>query len=552
MACSIVIVSALVLSYWIDVAHSSAKRVHRINFAVAASNRSGTDASGSEAGAPTDPQTPIDGVGAVKPESPFTVVVANVDEQDMQLLQTDTHASAPVNFLIVGTDSALGLDPDDPALHGRYVAPNGRSRADVIMLVRLDPVSGRAWVLSIPRDLRVKIPRGQENRINAALWIGGAALLVETITTNFGVKLNHYIQLDFAGFQSLVDALAGVPVWFPNPTRDPKSNLDIPTQGCYVLDGRQALQYVRGRRYSEKIGGHWRITGGSDLSRIERQQDFLVLALDRAISQGARDPRIMTKLFKSMIEMVTLDQDLTLTELIFLGEAFKDFDPDNLHRQRLDVYTVRGPNGEYNGEAAYVRKNQAILDVFLGRAETVRTSPERVRLIGADKADLSGAAKDLADQGFEVLGPEISDTSIPSTIVLYAPAHAAEAMTVARYLNPLPYLVPRDDMEGVVAVLGDDYRDVRSERIPSLMEAESQLSTRGAPTVLPDPTDLDGSDPEAMSMVAARGAAVGTVVDLAALGIGATASAPAYASGAFATDAPTAVMGRPPEGVPCG
>lgn len=360
-ACTTVIACALVSHYWIDVTYGDAQKVVRINFAAPPS---GTDA-GSAA---------VEAASATADERMEAISWAGA-EDGRPLLQTETPADAPVNFLIVGTDSALGVDADDPVLHGRYVDPKGRSRADAIMLVRLDPASGSGWVLSIPRDLWVEIPRGQENRINSALWIGGAPLLVETVTETFQIEVNHYVQVDFAGFQSLVDALGGVPVWFPRPARDEGARLDIPTAGCHVLNGRQALQYVRGRHYTELVRGEWRVTGGSDLHRIERQQDFVVLILNRAVKRGVRNPGIMAELLESVIDMVALDQDLTVAELLELGSAFKDFDPSELHRQRLEVYTVRWPDGGYKGEAAHVSENQAVLDVFRGRADEALPDP---------------------------------------------------------------------------------------------------------------------------------------------------------------------------------
>ena len=560
-ACLIVITAALILAYWIDVAHSGARKVQRIDFAVAAT------ADPAVGYADHTREAEADDTGADDPAppevSPGSVDGTGGDGSDGQILQTDTPEDAPVNFLIVGTDSALGLDPDDPVLHGRHVDPTGRSRADAIMLLRLDPASGSAWALSIPRDLWVEIPRGQENRITSALWIGGGPLLVETITSTFGVEINHYTQVDFAGFQALVDALGGVPVWFPHPARDPGSRLNIPSAGCHVLDGRQALQYVRGRRYTEQIRGRWQLTGGSDLSRIERQQDFLVLALDRAIERGARNPRVMTSLFESITEMVALDQDLTLSELISLGETFIDFNPDDLHRQRLDVYTVRWPDGGYKGEAAYVRRNQAILDVFRGLESEVRPSEERVKLAGAAAAVLSAAAEALTQQGFAVSGSEVLEESIPATVVLHGPGRVGEAMTVARYLRPLPHMVVRDDVEGVVAVLGDDYRGIRAGRPPSFPEAESRITARGEPTVLPDLAVLGVGEAE----TATRGQSsplpiiVGRVDPGAGAAVlvrspGQTAASVTHAASSdgtpTTTSAPVVITGRAPEGESCG
>ena len=477
LVCVTVIACALFSYYWIDAAHSGIQQITRINFAL--QQRSGSFAQAGVA------QTAVRNA-STQVEEPANPTSWAEPQDSEPLLQTETPADAPVNFLIVGTDSALGVAADDPVLRGRYVDPNGRSRADVIMLVRLDPASGSGWVLSIPRDLWVDIPRGQENRINSALWIGGAPLLVETITQNFQIEVNHYVKVDFAGFQSLVDALGGVPVWFSHPAMDKKSKLDISTTGCHVLDGRQALQYVRSRSYTELIGGEWRVTGGNDLHRIERQQDFVVLALNRAVKRGIRNPNIMAHLLESVVSMVTLDQDLAMEELLDLGMSFKDFDPSDLHRQRLDVYPLRWSDGSYKGEAAYVRENQAILNVFRGQADTFQAGLERIELVGADAADLKRAGRHLKDQGFVIAASNEIDHEIPFTVVMHDREHAAEAVTVARYLNPLPYVVLQNSVEGVLVALGDDHKGVRTMDHPSLPDAEAQIASRGHPDVLPD------------------------------------------------------------------
>ncbi len=301
-----------------------------------------------------------------------------------ELLRTDTEPGEPVNFLLVGTDSGTDTRRSAAAPRTSGVATSGKSLADVIMLLRLDPASQSAWVLSIPRDLWAEIPGAQDHKINSAFFIGGAPLLVETVTSMFDVEINHYVQADFAGFQEVVNTLGGVPVWFPYPARDPKSQLEIDEPGCHVLEGEQALQYVRSRTHTELIDGSWQVTGGNDFSRIERQQDFLVLALDRAISRGARNPTTIANMIEAGAAYMTIDQDLTLGELVSVAQAFSDFDPEKLNRQRLEVYTLWWPDGRYKGEAAYQRANEPILDVFRGVADSASAS--EVSLTGAEAA----------------------------------------------------------------------------------------------------------------------------------------------------------------------
>ena len=342
------------------------------------------------------------------------VAIIDTGQYGGQLLVPETEPGEPVNFLIVGTDSALGLDPSDPAASGREVDPGGRSLADTIMLARLDPKAGSARVLSIPRDLWVEIPGAQDNKIASAFFIGGATLLVATITSMFDVEINHYVQMDFAAFQRVVDTLGGVPVWFPNPVRDSKSGLDVAEPGCHVLDGSTALQYVRSRTYTEFVDGRWRITQGDDFGRIERQQDFLVLALDRAIRRGARNPSTMVNLLEAGAASVTLDQDLTAFDLITLGKAFADFNPENLHRERVDVYTLLWPDGSYKGEAARKDANQALLDVFRGEGDPIglSASPPTGAGVGEGTAIGPGSAMALPGQGFG--GPTLAAASLGS------------------------------------------------------------------------------------------------------------------------------------------
>ncbi len=161
---------------------------------------------------------------------------------------TPSHdGDAPQNYLLVGVDSAASLAADDPARAGRGGV--GGLRSDTVMVLRFDPQVGRASLLSLPRDLWVPLASGGKQRINAAIQKGGAGLLIDTIEQYFGIPINHYVQIDFAGFEQLVDEVDGVSVYFPTPARDANSGLDIESAGCTSLDGRQALSYVRSRHY---------------------------------------------------------------------------------------------------------------------------------------------------------------------------------------------------------------------------------------------------------------------------------------------------------------
>ena len=507
------------------------------------------------------------------------VPVTGTVQYGQELLRPDTEPGEPVNFLIVGTDSGTDVASTAAAAQAGGVATSGKSLADVIMLLHLDPKAKSAWVLSIPRDLWAEIPGAQDHKINSAFYIGGASLLVETITSMFDVEINHYVQMDFAGFQQVVDSLGGVPVWFPHPVRDPKSHLNITEPGCHVLGGEQALQYVRSRRYTEQIDGSWRITGGDDFSRIARQQDFLVLALDRAISRGARNPTTIAGMIEAGAAFVTIDQALTLGELVSLAQDFSDFNPENLQRQRLEVYTLFWPDGRYKGEAALRRANEPILDVFRGEADSLSPSEVTLTVAGFNEFNLEEASASLAGEGFQVLG-SLSSPALPETVVLHGPGHAEAAMTVARYLEPVPYVVSDDDVDGVVVVLGADYGGVLFAFQEPMSVVRDQVRARGNPAILPDPAEWSSpvAAGSAARVPATSGAAsVGGPVGASAATAGGTQALAAMLSGgahvlgaalgggsvvggadlvaaqSTGTEAePVTILGRPPEGESCG
>ena len=137
------------------------------------------------------------------------------------------------NFLLVGSDSRANIDPDDPNI-GAFGSESevGGQRSDTIMVLRIDPASERAR-----RSCRSHATcgcrsraRGGKQRINTA-FSRGPDVLVATLQQNFGIPIQHFVEVDFAGFKGLVDAVGGVPVYFENPARDKNTGLNIPVAG---------------------------------------------------------------------------------------------------------------------------------------------------------------------------------------------------------------------------------------------------------------------------------------------------------------------------------
>jgi LCP family protein required for cell wall assembly len=242
--------------------------------------------------------------------------------------------------------------------------------------------------MSIPRDLYVDIPGASTGRINSTLLIEGPETLIATVRETFGIEINHYVVLDFYGFREVVDELGGVPVWFEYPSRSrDQTGLQIVEPGCHVLDGVDALRYVRTRDYEQFIDGSWVQVGNSDFGRIERQQDFLVLTLDRAIQRGARNPRTLASLVEAGAQSVELDQALTVAELADLGGFFADFDPENLARFTPEV-TTEYDGSRYLGEVLKPDVNEEIYAVFRGQAGGLAPSDVELHVVVSDATHL--------------------------------------------------------------------------------------------------------------------------------------------------------------------
>lgn len=382
-----------------------------------------------------------------------------------EILLTDTDPGEPVNFLLIGTDSALGLDPDDPVLAGRVFDEQGRFFADSITILRVNPETSQAWVLSIPRDLLVEYG-GRQRNVNEVYFVDGPEGLVEAVSTNFQIPVNHFLSLDFLGFREVVDALDGIPVWFDNPVRDqkpdgtPGSGLAIPTPGCHVLDGEQALQYVRSRWYQELVDDRWEYLGNADFGRIERQQDFLVLALQRAIDRGARNPTTLSALIDAGAASILLDDELTIAELIDLGEAFSDFNAENLERMSVDLDTIFSDEGIYQGEMLIGDRNEDTFAIFRGASDLVTPRDVEFELYAADEAAVLQAEIELDARDFTVTGTYVRPRTEAGNVVVHPPGLESHAQTIAQYLEPIPRLVEDPEADAVSLVLGEEHEQI--------------------------------------------------------------------------------------------
>ena len=173
---------------------------------------------------------------------------------------------AAMNFLVTGADNST----DKSCIELQDKGPRTGERSDTIMVIRLDPSTKRSAVLSFPRDLWVKIPGHGTQRINGAYRRDDPQLLIDTIQSEFGVPIDHFIQIDFCAFQRLVKAIGGVGVPLPYPVRDDSTGLNVPEAGCHTLRRRRGTE-VRALTPLRIPGRERQVARGSDVgSRPDR------------------------------------------------------------------------------------------------------------------------------------------------------------------------------------------------------------------------------------------------------------------------------------------
>jgi LCP family protein required for cell wall assembly len=340
------------------------------------------------------------------------------------------------------------------------------------MILRLDPSSEHAQLLSLPRDLYVPISgESGSDRINAAIQ-GGPERLISTIKEDFGIPINHYIEMNFFAFRSVVAAIDGVPMYFATPVRDLKSQLDIEQTGCVTLDPVQALAFVRSRAYEYFQNGRWKTDPTADLGRISRQQAFIRKVIQRAIDKGARNPAVLNDLIDAGTRALHLDGSLTPGDLVTLGRRFKDFNPDN-----LDTYSAPSRSATIHGAAVQLldtEQAQPIFDLFRG---VDPNAPDSILVLvqnGTPTGGVGGkAAADLQGAGFSVPPANVVDADrfdYHQTVVRYLAGNEQKAERVASFLNATPVLEETNYIVGadVVVVVGSDWQGVRSSPGPTV------------------------------------------------------------------------------------
>jgi len=412
-------------------------------------------------------------------------------------------SAATQNYLLIGTDNEEGADARD-GIAG--------ARSDTIMVLRLDPKSKQASLLSLPRDMWVDIPGHGQGKLNAAYSYGntkdpdggGQRLLIDTIKQNFQIPVNHFVQVNWDGFKSIIGSVGGVKAYFPTPVRDLKSGLGINETGCIVLPPDQALAYARSRYYEvfNPATGKWIKDPYSDLTRNRRQQDVIRRVMKRAISQGARNPFKLKEFVDDGIESVALDDKLTIDDVLGLGQRYRDFDPGDLKSYNLDV--VGGwEGGQSVVTAQETARNRNLLALFQGTDKKKSDqstapgpqAPGEVKVTVLNGSGLPNQATQvtqaLSQVGFRTGVPGDAPVQVQQTTVQYPPGQVGGAQLVARHMAAGATLQPSTQVQEITVISGPDYTSVLRTPKPAAQVPVPTTTTTAPPsttTTLPKTT----------------------------------------------------------------
>jgi LCP family protein required for cell wall assembly len=232
----------------------------------------------------------------------------------------------PLNILVIGSDSREGdNDIDGDTSAGR--------RGDVTILVHVSGDRKEVYGVSLPRDALVTrpdcegedgetVPGGELEMFNTALAVGGESCVVLTVHELTGIYIDHYISLDFSGFQQMVDAIDGVTVCIPEDVDDPETGIKFEA-GTQTLDGKQALDYVRERH---------QLSANSDIGRMKRQQAFVASMINKVVSADTlTKPYRVYNFIEAVADSIVTDPELaSLHKMAVLARQFRETDLDKI------------------------------------------------------------------------------------------------------------------------------------------------------------------------------------------------------------------------------
>ena len=401
-------------------------------------------------------------------------------------------SGAPQTILLTGSDSRAGETAAQAQQFGSASQVAGQ-RSDVIVLIHLDPATGKGAMLSIPRDMFVPIAgTSAPNRINVAIGTSPAQL-VATIEQDFGITINHYAQENFDGLQGLTDAVGGVCMNFPYPARDGsptgagnESGLNIPTAGHHNLDGAAGLALVRSRYYQYLVNGAWHPEGAGDIGRIQRQHSFMRALASKAIHRSLGNPLTANAVLGKAVHDVKIDSTYTTIGMIRLALHLRSLHPSGMPSFTLPYRSVNNYRGFGDVLLPDETQDQTVIAAWQSYGAAAKSpskssppgvAPKDVTVRVLNGSGVAGQAQAAADQlrsqGFAIEGYGTSPVAQRGpTIVTYGAGSKPAAMAVAdRLIGSATIRYDPKAGSTVVVTTGSGFTGVRAVPTPAVPPA---------------------------------------------------------------------------------
>ena len=238
---------------------------------------------------------------------------------------------------------------------------------DVVMMFHLDLNQGTASILSLPPLLEVQLANSPAPESLGEIFTQGPAAIVRAITETFGIPINHYVGIDYAGVSTLVNILGGVNLRFPYPSRDPYSGLNITQSGCQTLDGNQAIELLKSNDFEYLNAGQWETDNTEAIGIAQRQRTLLGVIGSKAVKSGVTNPFEGNRFLGSLVNDVLLDSTYSMGDLFSLVNQLGGTGLSKATTFALPTYVTPGPSNtillDYEPQAA-----QSVVQSFLGAA----------------------------------------------------------------------------------------------------------------------------------------------------------------------------------------
>ncbi len=373
-------------------------------------------------------------------------------------------AGEPLTFLVVGSDSRAGLsDKQVRKLHTGWDVYG--QRTDTMMLAHIGR-DGSVSVVSLPRDTLATIPahtdeNGQQvaesqGKLNSAYAFGGAPLLVKTVEGLTDVRIDHYLEINFAGFVKMVNALGGVEVCAPAAIYDPPSGLNLPA-GRSTVKGRDALAYVRAREFDPT----------ADIGRMQRQQTFVASMVRKAASSEVLlDPARASEFVSAILGSMRVDQGLDNSQVMALTRRLSSVNPSQVTFRTVPVIGEKSM-GEMGNVVVWDKVGAQDIFTALTNDTPIPDKPSAprvdvapgnisVQILGED----TDAYDDFVTAGYSVAGSPLPAT-LTQTTIEYDPGYDVSLKTLEAALPDAKTVAVAGLGSTFRVTIGSDYTGLR-------------------------------------------------------------------------------------------